>query len=122
MLLDVTVEMYERICDGLKPGVLASDIARLGVKTAESHGLRELLYKSPAHPVEFMAHGIGCSYFELPDINVNSSGEILENMVVVVEPILQEPGVGGVKIEDAGLVTKSGFQRFSTCKIGTWTT
>lgn len=120
LLLDVTIEMYERLCHALKPGVLAADIAMLGVKIAESYGLRDFLYRSPAHPVEFMGHGIGCSYFELPDVSVNSNTEILESMVIVVEPILSEPGVGGVKIEDAGLVTKSGFERFSTCRIKTW--
>jgi Xaa-Pro aminopeptidase len=120
LLLDVVVEMYERVCEALKPGVLAADIARLGVKTAESFGLKDFLYRSPAHPFEFMGHGIGCSYFELPDLSVNSKTEILENMIIVVEPILCEPGVGGVKIEDAGLVTQSGFERFSTCRTKTW--
>jgi Xaa-Pro aminopeptidase len=119
-LLDVTVEMYERLCDRLRPGVLAAGIAKLGVEIAESYGLRDFLYRSPAPPVEFMGHGIGCSYFELPDLSVNSNTQILENMVIVVEPILREPGVAGIKIEDAGLVSKSGFERFSTCKIKTW--
>jgi len=120
LLLDVTAEMYDRVVEAVRPGADAAEIATLGVRVAERHGLKDLLYVSPAHQVAFMAHGIGCSYYEPPEIDVQHHTEILENMIVVVEPILAEEGTGGVKIEDAMLVTASGVERFSKCKIRTW--
>jgi len=38
-------------------------------------------------------------------------------MMIVVEPILMRPGVGGVKIEDLVLVTRNGTERVSSCPI-----
>jgi Xaa-Pro aminopeptidase len=41
-------------------------------------------------------------------------------MIIVVEPILSEAGVGGVKLEDAVLVTADGAERLSSCPIRSW--
>lgn len=119
-MLDATEEMYFKCIEVLRPGVSGAEVARVGIDTARAHGLEQFLYRSPNHNSGFMAHGIGCHYAESPEITPED-GTILEpNMVLVVEPILMWPGVGGVKIEDAVLVTANGAERFSTCPIHTW--
>jgi Xaa-Pro aminopeptidase len=119
-MLNATKDMYFQCLDAIRPGVKASDVAKVGIETARRHGLEEFLYRSPNHEPGFMGHGIGCHYSEPPELHPSDQTPIRENMVLVVEPILMKPGVGGVKIEDMVLVTADGTERFSSCPICTW--
>lgn len=116
-LLEVTAEIYDRCLELLRPGTLCSDVARLAVRIAAHHGLEPFLYRSPNHEPGFLGHGIGLSYCEPPEIHPGSTTALEENMVVVLEPILTSPDVGGVKIEDAVLITKAGPERLSSLPI-----
>jgi Xaa-Pro aminopeptidase len=119
-MLDVTAEMYHAMLAALRPGATAAEIAAIGVNVGTSHGLGDLLYRSPNHDVGFMGHAMGCSYHEPPELNPETSTVLCENMLIVLEPILMCAGVGGVKIEDAVLVTSRGAERLSSCPIRTW--
>jgi Xaa-Pro aminopeptidase/Xaa-Pro dipeptidase len=119
-MLNAVEEMYLKCVEAIRPGVLASEIARVAMAVAREHGLDEFLYRSPNHEPGFTGHGIGCHYSEPPELHPADQTEIHENMVLVVEPILMRPGIGGVKIEDLVLVTSGGTQRFSSCPIRTW--
>jgi Xaa-Pro aminopeptidase len=102
--------------------VTASEIAALGVGVARSHGLEEFFYPSPTDDLGagFMGHGMGCSYHEPPDLNLADHTVLQENMLVVLEPILAEVGVGGVKLEDAVVITNHGAERLSSCPLQNW--
>ena len=67
-----------------------------------------------------MGHGIGCHYSEPPELTPDDDTVLEENMVLIIEPILMRPGVGGVKIEDAVLTARHGAERLSSCDIKTW--
>jgi Xaa-Pro aminopeptidase len=119
-MLDTCAEMYFRCVEALKPGVHAARIANVGIDVARAHKLETYLYRSPNHEPGFMGHGIGTHYSEFPELHPDDQTLLQENMVLVVEPILMRPGVGGVKIEDSVLVHSKGAERFSTCDIRTW--
>lgn len=119
-MLEAAEEMYFQCLEALGPGVLGSRIAEIGMAVAKAHRLEEFLYRSPNHRPGFMGHGIGCHYCEPPELTPDDETVLEENMVLVIEPILMRPGVGGVKIEDAVLVTRNGAERFSSCEIHTW--
>jgi Xaa-Pro aminopeptidase len=119
-MLIATEEMYDRCLAAMRPGVRASDVARVGINVAKAHGLEEFLYRSPNHEPGFVGHGIGCHYSEPPELHPEDDTVLEENMAIVVEPILMRPGVGGVKIEDLVAVTRGGTERFSSCPIHTW--
>ncbi len=59
-------------------------------------------------------HGVGLDVHEDPSLRGPDENTLLEGDVVTVEPGLYLPGVGGVRIEDTGMVTKAGFKNFTT--------
>jgi Xaa-Pro aminopeptidase len=59
-------------------------------------------------------HGVGLDVHEAPALR-GPSDELLEDGdVVTVEPGLYLLGLGGVRIEDTGMVTASGFENFTS--------
>lgn len=59
-----------------------------------------------------LGHGVGIDIHELPNLG-RTSNVLEEGSVVTVEPGVYLPGVGGVRLEDYGIVTKDGFEPFT---------
>ncbi len=59
-------------------------------------------------------HGIGLAVHEEPWIRTAEKGPLRERDVITIEPALYQLGLGGVRIEDLGMVAKDGFQNFTT--------
>jgi Xaa-Pro aminopeptidase len=59
-------------------------------------------------------HGIGLDVHEEPRVRAAEKGPLREGDVITVEPGLYLMGLGGVRIEDTGMVTKDGFKNFTT--------
>lgn len=59
-------------------------------------------------------HGVGLDVHEEPSLRGPSQDLLMEGDVVTVEPGLYLLGLGGVRIEDTGMVTKDGFENFTT--------
>jgi Xaa-Pro aminopeptidase len=59
-------------------------------------------------------HGVGLDVHEEPKVRTSEAGPLREGDVITVEPGLYQMGLGGVRIEDTGMVTKDGFRNFTT--------
>jgi Xaa-Pro aminopeptidase len=59
-------------------------------------------------------HGVGLDVHEEPALRGPDENTLMEGDVVTVEPGLYLPGLGGVRIEDTGMVTRDGFKNFTT--------
>jgi Xaa-Pro aminopeptidase len=59
-------------------------------------------------------HGVGLDVHEEPSLRGPNDEPLLEGDVVTVEPGLYLLGLGGVRIEDTGMVTSNGFSNFTS--------
>ena len=59
-------------------------------------------------------HGLGLDVHEDPRLRDPNENALFEGDIVTVEPGLYLLGLGGVRVEDAGMVTKDGFTNFTT--------
>jgi Xaa-Pro aminopeptidase len=59
-------------------------------------------------------HGVGLEVHEDPMLRGPDENGLLAGDVVTVEPGLYLMGLGGVRIEDTGMVTKDGFKNFTS--------
>ncbi|MDD1666880.1 MAG: M24 family metallopeptidase, partial [Methanomicrobiales archaeon] len=105
-------EMFEAV---LGAQGLAAGLVRPGATGAEIHGkvvdyFRERGYESNTKGfIHNLGHGVGLEVHELPTLGP-AGGELAAGNVITLEPGLYYPGVGGVRLEDAGVVTADGFR------------
>ena len=59
-------------------------------------------------------HGVGLDIHEEPTMRETTTAPLEEGDVVTVEPGLYLLGLGGVRVEDTGIVTSNGFRNFTT--------
>jgi Xaa-Pro aminopeptidase len=59
-------------------------------------------------------HGVGLDVHEEPGLRGPNDQPLLEGDVVTVEPGLYLLGLGGVRVEDTGMVTGNGFANFTS--------
>ncbi len=122
-LVETVAEMFERCAERLRPGVTCLEIAQAGLEAALANGYtRENLFVSANYPgVVMMGHGIGLDNPDPPGmISTGNPAVLQENMVINLEPILVDPGIGGGRIEGAFVVTPQGPVSLSSCEIRPW--
>jgi len=122
-LVETAVEMYERCVELLRPGVTSTQIVAAGLKAVEGNGYtRQNLFASANYPgMMFMAHGLGLENPDPPGM-ISTSNEVVleEGMVINVEPILVDPGVGSGRVESSFVIRASGPEQLDSCPIRPW--
>jgi Xaa-Pro aminopeptidase len=110
------LEMYTALREAKQ---LAVSRIKSGISGAELHQLVVDFFKDRGYGndtqgfVHNLGHGVGLQIHELP--TVGPSGKTLETgNVITIEPGLYYPGIGGVRLEDIGAVTKTGFDNFTS--------
>ena len=110
------LEMYTALREAKQ---LAVSRIKSGVSGADLHQLVVDFFKERGYDSDtrgFMhnlGHGVGLQIHELP--TVGPAGKLLETgNVITIEPGLYYAGIGGVRLEDIGAVTKKGFDNFTS--------
>ncbi|MEE8075507.1 MAG: M24 family metallopeptidase, partial [Candidatus Binatia bacterium] len=103
------VQRISRVIDAIKPGATTADAAK-HFPPASKWG-----YKEEAELLTLeIGHGIGLHHYGYPIINRQWSLKhpqvFEEGMTIAIEGREGEPGVGGVRLEDAVVVTKDGAE------------
>jgi Xaa-Pro dipeptidase len=106
-LFDTYVAAQRAAIEAAKPGVAVSELDRAAEAVVKDAGFGE-------HYVKGMGHGIGLRFEETPAPTIHpkhASVKLQEGMTIAVgHPTLAVPAIGGVRLEDTGLVTASGWQ------------
>lgn len=106
-IYNLTLEAQQAALDFIKPGVTAHEVDRAARAVIEKAGYGEYFNHR-------LGHGIGMDVHEFPSIMEGNDMVIEEGMCFSVEPGIYIPGKVGVRIEDCGVVTKDGFDLFTS--------
>ncbi len=105
-LLGQLTAVYYDAVDFARPGASLAELdrrVREGIDAAGYHG-------QPSHPV---CHGVGARAHEPPYAHQAGGGEVLEGMVLAIEPGIYWPGGGGLRLEDNFLIGADGAEKLS---------
>lgn len=92
----------------VKAGVSGSVVYQVVVDFFKERG-----YESDTRGfVHNLGHGVGLQIHEQPPVGP-AGKELNAGSVITIEPGLYYPGIGGVRLEDIGEVTKKGFSNFT---------
>jgi Xaa-Pro aminopeptidase len=100
----------DAVLEAVVPGATGLDLVRAA---GEWYGRRPWLDHL------YLAHGTGTSPAEMPLVGTDlgddfDAGTVLEpGMVLVLEPVIWEPGRGGYRAEETVVVTESGYEMLS---------
>lgn len=101
-LLEAQVAAVEAVA----PGVPCSEVDRIARDRLKAARLAKYFTHG-------LGHGVGLEIHEEPRLNAKSTEVLRPGMVITIEPGVYLPGLGGLRIEDLVLVTKSGYKLLS---------
>jgi Xaa-Pro aminopeptidase len=122
-LVETAVETYERCVEMLRPGVTSGEVVQAGLAVVERNGYtRDNLFASANYPgTIFMAHGLGLENPDPPGMISNVNNVVLEDgMVINLEPILVDPGVGAARVESSFAIRSTGPEQLDRCAVRPW--
>lgn len=102
----VVLDANLRAMDGIRSGVICSDIDSLARDYIKEHGYGEYFGHG-------LGHGVGLYIHEEPRFSPKCHVVTKENMTITDEPGIYLPGRFGVRIEDLVLVKKDGCEKLS---------
>lgn len=105
-IYDLTLEAHNRCKELVKPGVHCRDVHNLAAEIIADGGYAGKFNHG-------LGHGVGIDVHEGPTMNSRYEGVLKVGNVVTVEPGIYIPGLGGVRIEDCGVVDDDGFRSFT---------
>lgn len=106
--------IYDLVLEAQLAGIKA---VKAGVKaSAPDLASRKVMGEYEKFFGHSLGHGIGLDVHEMPSLSSRSKDTLEENMIVTVEPGIYLEGKFGVRIEDMGRVTKTGYENFTKFK------
>lgn len=96
----------EEVERALAPGVTGEEMHELAERILDEGGFGGCMGHS-------LGHGVGIDIHELPNLSIRNLSPLVSGNVVTVEPGIYLPGEFGMRLEDFGVVTDTGFDVFT---------
>lgn len=103
---DAVLEAEEAALAAVGPGVACADLHAIAVDRLKRRGLAKYFTHG-------LGHGVGLEIHEAPTLNAVSKDVLESGMVITIEPGVYLSGLGGVRIEDLVVVTRTGHRVLS---------
>ena len=116
-MYDAVLASQKHALSMIKEGVLASTVHNETLKMLGSHGFRTgMMSGVPQGMIHTTGHGLGLEIHENPRLGSENKEPLLAGNVVTVEPGLYYKKIGGIRIEDVVIVTKTGCRNLTKAK------
>ena len=99
-------EANEQVEAALKPGMTGKEAHEMAERVLEAGGFGGKMGHG-------LGHGVGLEIHELPNLNTRNDKPLEPGNVVTVEPGIYIEGEFGMRLEDCGVLTESGFKPFT---------
>ena len=113
MAHELAAKILRDIENAIRPGAVAGDLYEIGTEMASHSTFAANFMGSPGYNVKFIGHGIGIEADEFPFIAKGSKTVLAPGMTFAMEPKFVFAGEGAVGLENAYLVTETGFEKLT---------
>lgn len=103
---DVVRRAHEESAAAVRAGVIGRDIHEIAARVIADAGYGDKFGHG-------LGHGVGIQIHENPNFNRRWDRPVPEGSVVTIEPGIYLPGRFGIRLEDFGLVTATGYEPFT---------
>lgn len=105
-IYDLVRRTNEACEDFARPGILGRQVHELAVRMISDAGYGDYFKHG-------LGHGVGIDIHEEPRFSSGDTHILVPGNVVTVEPGVYLPGVGGVRLEDFGVIVEDGYEPFT---------
>ncbi|MBC7195176.1 MAG: M24 family metallopeptidase, partial [Caldisericia bacterium] len=98
----VVLDAQIKAIENTRSGIIAKDLDKISRDIISSFGYGEYFGHG-------LGHGVGLEIHEKPAINPRDETQLIENMVITIEPGIYIPDKFGIRIEDLVVVKEEGF-------------
>ena len=102
-IFDIVLEAHDLALAAIQPGMLVRELDAVARDYIISHGYGDYFGHG-------LGHGVGLEIHESPALSPREETQLLEGMVITIEPGIYLPGTGGVRIEDTVVVRADGYE------------
>ena len=102
-IFDIVLEAHDGAIAAAKPGLRACDLDAVARNFITGKGYGDYFGHG-------LGHGVGLNVHEFPPLTAKNEAILTAGMVVTIEPGIYLPGIGGVRIEDTIVITKTGCE------------
>jgi Xaa-Pro aminopeptidase len=108
---DLVMEAYQAGADAARPGASCKEVDSAARRVLAKAGMEEAF-------IHGLGHGVGLEIHEGPRLAQPSTEVLQEGNVVTIEPGIYLPGWGGIRLENAMVVTQACAQPLTRSSMG----